>query len=126
MINTNIVATFWAKEQAYAEEHYGSENSFNTHLNNKYGVQLNLSQSRRAGRLLNPKYIESFEPFLTDDERFMYMNYICDQMKNSEEVEDFASDYLLTLNISQELKEFTRIKRRQQRTKMVEAIDRGE
>lgn len=40
------------------------------------------------------------------------------------EGEDFISDYVTGLNISQELKEYTRIKRKEQRRKMIEAINK--
>lgn len=125
----NIVNVFWEKEQEYANKNFKSENAFGKYLSNRYGVTFNLAMYRRCGRLLNIKYIDEIAKFLNDDELFIYINYMCDKSERDDaETEEIASDYLLKLNISQELKEYTRARRKAQRDKMYEAMrkERGE
>lgn len=119
----NIVNAFWEKEQEYANENFNSEYAYGNYLSNKYGVRFNLSMYRRCGRLLSLKYIKEVAKFLNDDELFVYINYMCDKSERDDvETEGIASDYLLKLDISQELKEYTRARRKAQRDKMYEAM----
>lgn len=120
----NISQTFWKKAQEYAVNEYGSLNAYGEYLSKKHGVKVNLSSYRRVGRLMSYKFIEDVEKFMTDDEMFLYANELVNASNISEEGEDFISDYVTNLNISDEMKEYTRIKRKEQRRKMIEAINK--
>lgn len=120
----NIKQIFWTKCQEHATEEHGSLNAYGEYLSKKHGVGVNLSAYRRVGRLLSYKFIKDVEKFMTDDEMFIYANELVNASNISEEGEDFISDYVTGLNISQELKEYTRIKRKEQRRKMIEAINK--
>lgn len=120
----NIVKTFWEKEQEYVKENYKSELLYLEYLVSVCGKTTRLAQTRKRGSLPHIKFIKEFQNFLNDDDTFLYINYWLNKHPEDEEAEDFASDLLLELNVSEEVRQYIRIKRKKQREKMYLAIDK--
>ena len=120
----NIVKTFWEKEQEYVKENYKSELLYLEYLVSIGGKTTRLAQIRKRGSLPHIKFIKEFQKFLNDDDTFLYINYWLNKHPEDEQAEDFASDLLLELNVSEEVRQYIRIKRKKQREKMYLAIDK--
>ena len=122
-MRTDIVNLFWEKEQEFVKEKYGNELLFFDEVL-KHGNSTRFPVLRKRGSLPNVRFIELFKEFLNDDEVFLYANHWLNKHSEDEEAEDFVSDLLLSLNISAELRQYIRIKRKKQREEMIKAIDK--
>lgn len=121
-MRTDIVNIFWEKEQQFAKEKYGNELLFFEEVL-KHGNSTRFPVLRKRNSLPHVRFIELFKEFLNDDELFLYTNYWLNKHSEDEEAEDFVSGFLLSLNISQELRHYIRTKRKKQREEMIKAID---
>lgn len=122
----NINKIFWEKEQEYAKAEFGSELKFRNWLKEMTGKKPNFPDMRSKGRLPAYKFIKYFEPFLTDDERYLLLQErYKDVSELSELTESYLSNYYTNLVLSPELRRKQRIKRQLQRQKMYIAIGRG-
>lgn len=120
----NIVKTFWEKEQEYVKETQASELAYYEYLVSNYGKSTMFYRIRAKGSLPHIRFIKEFRNFLNDDETFLYINYWLNKHPQDDDAEDFASDILLDLRISEEVRQYIRIKRKEQQEKMYLAIDK--
>lgn len=117
----NINKIFWERLNEHAKKYHQCQSRYALWLSEKYNKKVDLKRLEREGRLLPKLFIEDIEGFLNDDELFLYVNKISE---NRDDLEDFASDYVMELNISDELRQYIRIKRKKQRDEMYLAIDK--
>lgn len=120
----NINKIFWEKEQEYAKSEFGSELKFRNWLKEMTGKKPNFPVMRKRGSLPVYELIKYFEPFLTDDERYLLLQErYKDASELSELMNDYLSNYYAGLVLSSELRATQRLKRKLERLKMTQAIE---
>lgn len=121
----NINKIFWEKEQEYAKAEFGNELKFRNWLKEMTGKKPNFPDMRSKGRLPAYKFIKYFEPFLTDDERYLLLQErYKDVSELSELTEAYLNEYYTKLVLSPEVRFKQRLKRKMERMKMIEAIEK--
>ena len=121
----NINKIFWEKEQEYAKAEFGSELKFRNWLKETTGKKPNFPDMRSKDRLPTYKFIKYFEPFLTDDERYLLLQErYKDVSELSELTEEYLSNYYAKLVLSPEVRTKQRLKRKLQRLEMMQAIEK--